>query len=72
MKLSCAISFVGLLSSTFQFIHKNLRFLLGVRELVTALFCEIYFAEILLWDGINSVIKGGNKLPHSTERLLRS
>ncbi|OGV61063.1 MAG: hypothetical protein A2X45_14800 [Lentisphaerae bacterium GWF2_50_93] len=38
---------------------------LGVRELVTALFREIYFAA-LIWDGINSVIKSGNKLPHST------
>jgi hypothetical protein len=37
---------------------------LGVRELVTALFREIYFAAFS-WDGINSVIKGGNKLPHS-------
>ncbi len=35
----------------------------GVRELVTALFREIYFAAF--WDGINSVIKGGNKLPQS-------
>jgi hypothetical protein len=38
--------------------------LLGVRELVTALFREIYFAAFRR-DGINSVVKGGNKLPHS-------
>jgi len=37
-----------------------------VRELVTALFREIHFAELpYFWDGINSVVKGGNKLPHS-------
>ena len=36
---------------------------LGVRELVTAFFREIYFAYLL--DGINSVIKSGNKLPQS-------
>ncbi len=51
--------------------------LLGVRELVTALFREIHFAELpYFWDGINSVVKSGNqstlrsyarhgKLPHS-------
>jgi hypothetical protein len=32
-------------------------------KLVTALFREIYFA-VFKWDGINSVIKGGNELPH--------
>ena len=33
-------------------------------RLVTALFREIYFAAFIR-DGINSVIKDGNKLPHS-------
>ena len=42
----------------------------GVRELVTALVREIYFAEVIL-DGMNSVIKGGNKLPHSNFRPKR-
>ena len=40
--------------------------ILGVRELVTALFREINFAELLyFWGGINSAVKGGNELPHS-------
>ncbi len=49
--------------------------LLGVRELVTALFAKFISRDYLSWDGINSVIKGGNqssprgyarhgKLPH--------
>ncbi|HBC86080.1 MAG TPA: hypothetical protein DCZ94_03910 [Lentisphaeria bacterium] len=37
---------------------------LGVRRFIAALFREIHFAEVLL-DGINSVVKGGNELPHS-------
>jgi len=35
----------------------------GVASL-TALFREIHFAALML-DGINSVFKGGNELPHS-------
>jgi hypothetical protein len=43
-----------------------MRSILGVRELVTALFREINFAELpYFWGGINSAVKGGNKLPHS-------
>ena len=54
-----------------------MRSILGVRELavsgvasqrrlVTALFREINFAELpYCWYGINSVVKGGNELPHS-------
>jgi hypothetical protein len=55
-----------------------------VRELVTALFREIYFAELsYLWGGMNSAIKGGNQssprgyaqrgeLPHSTYEFYNS
>jgi hypothetical protein len=43
-----------------------MRSILGVRELVTALFREINFAELpFFWGGINSAVKGGNELPHS-------
>jgi hypothetical protein len=43
-----------------------MRSILGVRELVTALFREINFVELpYFWYGINSVVKGGNELPHS-------
>jgi hypothetical protein len=44
-----------------------MRSILGVRELVTALFREINFAKLpYFWGGINSAVKGGNELPHST------
>jgi hypothetical protein len=34
---------------------------------ITALFREINFAELpYFWGGINSAVKGGNELPHST------
>jgi hypothetical protein len=54
-----------MMPTIFQFIHKNLQFLLGVRELVTALTAKFISRSYLFQDGINSVIKGGNELPHS-------
>ena len=40
------------------------KFAHGVWQFIAALSREIYFAAFI-WDGINSVIKGGNELPHS-------